>query len=533
MVNERKKKYISLLLAFLLLLTAAGCTLPGSEENQEEDIPVEEGSTGRPLPERKAVDNVMTLSFDMESSLNPLSTDSELNLLLAPLVFETLFEVDESFACTAKLVKDYKSEDGKCWYFYVDTSVKFHDGTTLTAQDAAYSIQRAINHKYYRPRLSNILGVSAIDDELFVINLINPNTQFPSLLNIPVIKHGAIGDDAPAGTGPYKFGEDLKSLVVFNEHPDADKLPIDVIYLKDFSTAEETIMAFEDAELDLVVNDPTGISNLGFGSANQVRYFNTTSMHYLGINMNSSFLKYTAPRYALNFAVDRSTIVSEFMKGSAAESPLPVNPASYLYDAEYAASFNYDLKKCLKILENADVKDHDDDGKLEYMVTGIPIEIDLTFIVNNDSAAKVQAARLIAETLQEMGITVKLKELSWDDYMEALENGDFDIYYGEVKLTADFDLSSLLFEEGSLNYCSVKDPSYESFITDYLCAFDEDRQKCADIMWHYIMETSPIITICFEKQEVVTHRGCVSGLKPTQYNIFNKFTEWTIDLGED
>ena len=114
---------------------------------------MEEGSTGRPLPERKAVDNVMTLSFDMESSLNPLSTDSELNLLLAPLVFETLFEVDESFACTAKLVKDYKSEDGKCWYFYVDTSVKFHDGTTLTAQDAAYSIQRAMNHKYYRARL--------------------------------------------------------------------------------------------------------------------------------------------------------------------------------------------------------------------------------------------------------------------------------------------------------------------------------------------------------------------------------------------
>jgi len=52
-------------------------------------------------------------------------------------------------------------------------------------------------------------------------------------------------------------------------------------------------------------------------------------------------------------------------------------------------------------------------------------------------------------------------------------------------------------------------------------------------MWRYILETSPIITICFEKQEVVTHRGVVSGLKPTQYNIFNKFTEWTINLGEE
>lgn len=531
---NKLKKYLSALLAFLMLVTAAGCALSGSEEAGEEDVNVQgENSAGEPLPERKAVDNVMTLNFDAESSLNPLSTDSELNLILAPLVFETLFDVDENFICTPKLVKEYRSEDGKCWYFYVDTTVKFHDGTTLTAQDAAYSIQRAMNHKYYRARLSNILGVSAMDDELFIINLIKPNTQFPALLNIPVIKYGAINEEAPAGTGPYKFSGDLKSLVVFKEHPDADKLPIDVIYLKDFSTAEETIMAFEDAELDLVVNDPTGISNLGFGSANQIRYFNTTSMHYLGINMNSSFLRYTVPRYALNFAVDRSTIVSEFMKGSAAESPLPISPASYLYDGEYASSFKYDLEKCLKILENADVKDHDDDRKLEYLVTGIPIEINLTFIVNNDSDAKVQAARLIAGTLNDMGITVKLKELSWDDYVEALENGDFDIYYGEVKLTADFDPSSLLLEGGSLNYCSVADPSYESFITDYLCASDEDRQKCGDVMWRYILETSPIITICFEKQEVVTHRGVVSGLKPTQYNIFNKFTEWTINLGEE
>ncbi len=532
MVNKLKKQYLSLLLAFIMLLPLAGCTLPGSGETEEGDI-LEGSSAGEPLPERKAADNVMTLNYNRESSLNPLSTDSELNLEFAPLVFETLFEVDENFVCSPKLVESYSSEDGKCWYFYVDTSVKFHDGTTLTAKDAAYSIQRAMNHKYYRLRLSNILGISAIDEELFVINLITPNTQFPSLLNIPVIKSGAIGDDAPAGTGPYKFGEDLKSLVVFREHPDADELPIDVIYLKDFSTAEETIMAFEDAELDLVVNDPTGISNLGFGNANQTRYFNTTSMHYLGFNMNSSFLKYTAPRYALNFAVDRSYIVSELMEGCAVESTLPANPASYLYNTEYAENYLYDLEKCLRILENADVKDHDDDGKLEYLVTGIPIEIDLTFIVNNDSIVKVQAARRITETLKNMGITVKLRELSWDDYITALEDGDFDIYYGEVKLTADFDLSSLLLEEGSLNYCNIKDPSYEKFISDYLCASEEDRQKCADLMWHYVLETAPIVTICFEKQEVLTHRGCVSGLKPTQYNIFNKFTEWTINLGED
>ena len=41
---------------------------------------------------------------------------------------------------------------------------------------------------------------------------------------------------------------------------------------------------------------------------------------------------------------------------------------------------------------------------------------------------------------------------------------------------------------------------------------EEGRQKSADLMFKYITDTAPIVTVCFEKQQVITHRGVISGM---------------------
>ena len=118
------------------------------------------------------------------------------------------------------------------------------------------------------------------------------------------------------------------------------------------------------------------------------------------------------------------------------------------------------------------------------LVTGIVVEMNVRFIVNNDSTAKVLAARHIAEQLNSMGITTTLYELSWDDYMTALETGDYDMYYGELRLTPDWDLS-YLFEPRDQktresdeknetftgrNYASCADTQYGELYASYLAA---------------------------------------------------------------
>ncbi|MBQ2908319.1 MAG: hypothetical protein IJE56_00005, partial [Clostridia bacterium] len=63
-------------------------------------------------------------------------------------------------------------------------------------------------------------------------------------------------------------------------------LPVDTIYLKNYMDTSAKISAYEASLIDVVTNDPTGMYNLGYGSSNETRYYDTTNMHYIGFNFN-------------------------------------------------------------------------------------------------------------------------------------------------------------------------------------------------------------------------------------------------------
>lgn len=74
-------------------------------------------------------------------------------------------------------------------------------------------------------------------------------------------------------------------------------------------------------------------------------------------------------------------------------------------------------------------------GEREYMPDGSsPLDISLSLIVYADSTFKVSMANKIAADLTSIGIPVKVREMSWDNYQAALKGGKYDLYYGEVAL---------------------------------------------------------------------------------------------------
>ena len=526
-MRKKKAALLSLLTALCLLLSACGETA----EQPEEQKPEEENyiQTGQRVEGKAAADRLFSVCWDPEKDMNPIKAASSTNMLFSSLMYDSVFTLDEHFEPSSELVTSYNSPDNTWWVFNVDTSIPFTDGSTLTAQDIVYSIQRAQQSPTYSNRLSVIYGISAMGSDCFAITTAYPDSQLPKMLNIPVIKYGSYGDAVPAGTGAYRLSEEGDRLVLFEENRHASEMPVDTVYLKSFTDAAEKISAFETGVLDIVTNDPTGMYNLGYGSSNEVRYYNTTNMHYLGFNMRSPYFSSSVSRYAMNFAVDKDR-VAELMDGCAAVTDLPLPTDSPLYDAEYASRFDFDLDKCFRVLSNGVVGDHDQDGVLEFLVTGIVVEINIDFIVNNESTAKVCAAREIAENLNSIGITTTLRELEWRDYMEALEKGEYDMYYGEIKLTPDWNLAYLFEEKSSTNYARCFDTGYSELYHDYLAAGDLDRGAKFSEACRYLMENGGLVPICFEKRQVLTHRGVVTGIKASQYDLFNNFREWTIDL---
>ena len=525
MAKRSKKIIVTSLVMALFVSILAACT--DNDAGGTSPLPETTVSTETQAAHYKS-DNVFSLNCNKDSGFNPYTTTNASNLLCTQLMYDTLFELDDNFAVTPNLISSYKSEDGKSWFFYVDNSIQFWDGSTLTAHDAAYSLQRAIRSSEYSSRLSCVFGVTAVDDNLFLVTLNYPDMMFPSLLNIPVIKYGSVGDTAPMGTGPYMPDDGLTMLTAFSGHKNYSSLPVDKIYLKEYKNADEIITAYENSDIDLVTNDPTGSFSLGYGTANDVRYYPTTNMQYLGFNSKSGFFSNSACRKAMTYVVDREHIATALMGGAAVAATLPMNPVCALYNNAYSDIISYSVKNSENAFNDANVKDYDNDGKREIMVTGIPVEIYINFIVCSDSSEKIAAARSIADNLVNLGITVNLRELSWNDYLAALKNGDFDMYYADTMMTADFSLRGLLFSNGSLNYGKFSDSTLEQYISDYLVSPTDDHQKAADFMFKYITDNAPIVTVCFEKQQVITHRGAVSGMEPTKYNIFHGIEKWQI-----
>ncbi len=527
MFSKYKKTAVSLMLLLLFCLVFSSCS--GNGEEDEAPLP-EFDELDTTEQKDYAADDIFSLSCNKNYSFNPFSTTNASNILCTQLMYDSIFDVDETFTITPQLVTEFSSDDGKAWRFEVDTRVKFWDGTTLTAKDVEYSIQRAMRSPQFKSRLSIILGVAAMDESLLIINLNSPSIQFPAYLTIPVIKDGSIEEIAPMGTGPYEPNKALTQLNAFSGHRNYNKLPLDTIYLKEITEVETLIAAFESSEIDLVTNDPTSSFNLGYGSANETRYYPTTNMHYLGFNSSSLFFSSADVRKAMTYVVDREYIVTNCLKSAGSVASLPMNPTSPYYNEKFSEIVSYSVKKSEEAFDKAGVQDYDDDSFREVMITGVQVESEVDFIVCADSSMKVSAARSIAVNMEALGINVNLRELSWDDYLSALTKGSFDMYYAEAKLTPDFSLRSLLFQGGALNYGKFSDAVLEENISSYLTATDETRQTAADLMFKYITDTAPIIPICFEKQQVISHRGVVSGLSPTQYNIFRGIENWEINL---
>lgn len=523
----RFKKRTSLLLvlaALLSLLSACG----GSGEPEEPPLPSDAGTQADEVTYYKA-DNVFSLNCDSGYSFNPYTTKNVQNLLCAQLMYDRLFTMDDTFAFTPELITDYSTDDGIHWKFSVDTSVTFWDGSKLTASDASYSLQRATRSPQYAERFKCVYGVNALDENMFIVTLNYADMLFPALLDIPLVKNGSIEEAVPLGTGPYQPDENRTKLTAFSGHRLYASLPTDTIYLKEVTETEAFITAFENSEIDLVANDPSSAFNLGYGSANEVRYFPTTNMQYLGFNSKSRFFSNPLCRKAMTYVIDREHIVMDILDGAAAAATLPVNPVSPLYNDAFSDIVSYSVSKSEAAFNEAQVQDYDDDDKREIMITGIPVEIDLDFLVCSESPAKVQAAQSIADKLTALGITVELKKLSWDDYAAALAAGEFDLFYAETRLTNDFSLRNLLLSGGALNYGKISDAVLEQHITDVMAAGDNERKKTADLMFKYITDTAPIVPVCFEKQQVITHRGVVTGMRPVRDNIFYGIENWEIN----
>lgn len=555
-MRKWKKCALAAVLAALCALSTA-CGIIGGDEEQG------------PVDNVKVSDAYFGLAWYQNGTLNPVLDNTNINRVLCEALYEGLFEVTSNFTAENVLCESYEG-DGTTFTFTLRGDVTFWSGEPLTAADVVASLEAAHYNEsspFYN-RLTEVSSIEAVGTNQVRIVLSSPNINFPRLLDIPIYREGSADSGSFAdGTGPYRpvEGENQWTLEA-NENWHGGFLgSIRHITLVTMTRADTALSSFQTGDVSLMRAsriDPNP-PNVG-GSVDTVQTA-SASLHYLGFNYNDSLLSSAGVRRALSAALSRQSLCETQLQTFADPAILPVNPQPA--DSSLSLNMSADPNGAAQLLREAlqsdtggssedepsdtedeytdDEGDYTDDeytgegdgsggesdsgetesdGSSSPSVVGSEAEtvLSIRLLVNSDNAFKVAAAEQIAASWNALdGVSVTVDAQPYETFVSRLQSGDFDVYYGETQLTADFDLRPLLSSGGSLNYGGYSGESMASAIAA--------MRSGDNVVGFYqtFLEEMPIVPIAFECDQIIIRKGLIDNYQPAPYNAFAGLETWT------
>ena len=500
------KKLIIWLLVLALLL--CGCAADTEEQASTEVPETTEATeeTQQATPQRKDESEGFGLSYLPAYGVNPFTCSATVNRALISLLYEGLFTVNNQFRAEPVLCESFKMyNEGRSYVFTIDPTAKFSDGSPVTAEDVEASIEKGRVCGYYQERLSHIDYYVAQEDGTLLVHVDTPFENLPLMLDVPILKATTLEDLFPVGCGPYVISG---RTLVRNKHWNGAAAPaidLDTIPLSSCEDSSALRDNFEFGPTDLIYCDPNSPASVGYRCDYEVWEAPTTVMHYIGFNLYSGYFVKDSLRSAVTYALDREDIATKIYGGFALPSALTCSPYSDLYDPKLAESHSFSPIKYTEGLKDSRVLVSEE---YENHV-GI-------FLVCSDDPTRVAAAEYIAEVLNETGLRLVVNAVDHETYLKELNDGDFDLYYGETRMTANFDLQEFFSKYGNLQYGSIKDTSLVEMCYDALGNTGKYVDLCARVL-----EQAPICPVVFKSYAIYVTRGKLENITPTVDNAFH------------
>lgn len=506
---------------FSLALAASLWLLVGCSSGDDADIDPsweayqQEQTTEAPPTEPSPVyPDSFSLGYHRDLTLDPITCGDGLQQDVASLLYEPLFCLDETFEPFPVLCESYRWDaSGLVCTLSIRKDVFFHDGSKLTAADAAASLRRAAASERYGYRLRQVASIAANQSGQVILTLSTPNQGFLSLLDIPIVKQGTEVQTVPVGTGPYLFvtGSDGNYLQSNSDWWQQKALPVDTIPLVQAKDRDTASYLFSSHRIELLTLDPTEGKAANSQQTTETER-PTTILQFVGFNTSSPVFSSVNARRAFSIGLQREMLTTAFLSGHAQAAQFPISPSSSLYPADLEQPYSYEAT--LSALRAAGY--------------GTGTAQELTLLVNTENSFRLASAEYIAESLSLLDWNITVTALPWEEYLQALALGAFDLYLGEVRLTADWDLSSVIGSGGAINYGGFTDPSLDNLMQNLKGA--SDRSGAARQLCQYLQTTAPIAPICFRNYTVLTHTGVAENLSPTSGTTFAGLENWKIHL---
>lgn len=430
----------------------------------------------------------------------------------------------------------------------VRNGVKFSDGSGLHADDVVYSLQKAAaKGSIYRSRLIRMKEAVATGKDTLTVTFSGGLGDAAALLTFPIVKSETGDDLFPIGTGPYAAQLKKGSLRRFTANEKWWRLgleegsengetspnllnptmvqPVNTIKVCTYEDSDDLIFGFTSSQLCAAPIDFTDSAAPEYTSTYTVTDYPTSTLLYLGCNTQKGKLCHSQTlRHGIYKAIDREIFATRMMARHALGTALPVSPRSRWYSQELEEELGYDAEAAASLIKEANVN-----GTLRL-------------IVNRDSAFKSAAAVELKKDLEQLGLNVNVDKLEWKAFTEALKKGDYDLYLGEVRLDANFDLTRLVAAGGSLNYSNYSHQSLEDVRWAYHSADPEkkveidgvkvsEKEEAAKEYFTEFAKRAPIIPLAFKNNSLLTKDNVLTNPQPNQQTIYARMWRWKVTEG--
>jgi peptide/nickel transport system substrate-binding protein len=446
-------------------------------------------------------------------SLNPMLAIMSTGLLFSTFLYDTITTVShDDFTAAPGLAESWEhSEDSLTWTYHLRTGLHWSDGQPLTAEDAAYTLNRipgGPGEGTWGNYLTSVEKVEAPDPATLVLHLEEPNSILPGL-PIPVMpKHVLerypddqlanlpISPEDLVSSGPFRLieGSPGGSMYRFENNPDNWRGPsdIDVLTFRIFKSQDTIVQALIKGEIDYtsslsvlqaeMLKKHSGISARLFDPVGDYRE--------LGFNTGSIDVKTGKPigdpnpavldprfRHALTTAIDRQAIAEKAFQGGATPLATVVTPSfdRFRWNPPADEAAVYDPERSARLLDEAGYRLGP--NGVRTLPDGTPMK-PLRLIGRSEDQTSLSTVQLVREWFENLGIPTKVTAMEDTKLQDIVLTGNYDVFEWGLSYDDDPDSALMYFTCGQRGLWS--DSWYCTDEYDALYASQKRRTDPAD-----------------------------------------------------
>jgi len=469
------------------------------------------------------------------NTLNPFVAQDEEAFNIWSLNWDLLVNFSpEDLSPTPGIAESWDvSEDKKTVTFHLVEDANWSDGKPITSTDVKWSLE-VLGGKgtLFTGYTDNVTSIQTPDEHTVVIKTKKPDARIVGGLFIYILPEhiwgkvpvkdltGQFQPDLPlVGSGPYTVTEyDRGKITRMERNPEfrGDAPGFDELQFIKYGNQDAVERALQLGEIDLVLEvqaatfaDLGDKPNIDTVQAPQPAYtqlsFNLCSEKNCPDAEFNPGVQDRTVRQAIAYAIDRERINAIAARGTSfvADGVLPTFYKTFYETPEQ--KYPYDPELANQMLDDAGWE-LNDDGVREK--DGVTLDFDLA--VRSESSYNVQAAKLVAEQAEEIGVKFNVDVVSTDKlydltvrFVHGKPAPDFDTFiwgWGGDPYDPSFLLSLFLTSQiGGNSDSFYSNPKYDRLFNEQAGAFDVDeRKEIIDEMVAITQRDLPYIVLTYD-----------------------------------